>query len=350
MTSISENEIVELLSLRGNEQRDLHSRASRLRNETVTSRVYIRGLIEFSNICVNDCYYCGIRKSNTLVKRYELSIDEISATVDDAAMAGLSSIVLQCGERNNSGFVDYVSDVIQAIKRKYPQMMITLSAGEQSAETYRRFFENGASRYLLRIESSDMEHYNMLHPASMSFKNRVRCLRDLKSAGYQVGTGVMINSPYQTIKNLAKDILFFREMDIDMCGMGPFIPHADTPLGGYDYDRDESLNLGLNMIAVLRLVMPDINIASTTALETLSPEGREMGIDAGANVVMPQFSPVENRNNYMLYNNKPVSEKPGIELVEMISKKIVSLGLMPETSDPGVPLHYKRRIGDVSTG
>lgn len=348
MTSIPEKEIIQLLSLRGSEQRELHSRASRLRDENVSSRVYIRGLIEFSNICINDCYYCGIRKSNSRVKRYELSIDEISETVDEIAAAGLSSIVLQSGERNDRRFIDYVSDILNFIKGKNPGLVITLSSGEQSIDTYRRFFECGASRYLLRIETSDEDHYSKLHPDSMSFDRRVRCLRDLREIGYQVGTGVMINSPCQTRENLARDILFFKEMDIDMCGMGPFIPHRDTPLGKWDYNSDESLNLGLNMIAALRLVMPDINIASTTALETLSPEGREMGIQAGANVVMPQFSPLKNRNQYMLYDNKPVNEKPGSELVNLISRKIEALSLIPETLDPGIPVHYKRRSEHVS--
>lgn len=183
MTSIPEKEIIQLLSLRGSEQRELHSRASRLRDENVSSRVYIRGLIEFSNICINDCYYCGIRKSNSRVKRYELSIDEISETVDEIAAAGLSSIVLQSGERNDRRFIDYVSDILNFIKGKNPGLVITLSSGEQSIDTYRRFFECGASRYLLRIETSDEDHYSKLHPDSMSFDRRVRCLRDLREIG-----------------------------------------------------------------------------------------------------------------------------------------------------------------------
>ncbi len=349
MTSISEKEIIELLALRGGEQADLHKRASEIRKNHVSDRIYIRGLIEFSNICVNDCFYCGIRKSNNRINRYELTTQEIMSSVDEAVASGLTSLVLQSGERRDTLFISNVAETLRLIKDKHPDIGITLSCGEQNKNVYREFFEAGASRYLLRIETSDENHYKKLHPESMNFNNRVRCLRDLRSTGYQVGTGVMINSPYQTPEILAGDILFFRELDIDMCGMGPFIPHRDTSMGGWDYNIDESLNLGLNMIAVLRLVMPDINIASTTALETLSHQGREMGIQAGANVVMPQFSPAKNRNQYMLYDNKPVSEKPGSELVDLISRKIKILGLIPAAEESGTSIHYLRRNDNDSS-
>lgn len=222
--------------------------------------------------------------------------------------------------------------------------------GEQERDVYREFYESGASRYLLRIETSNRLHYEKLHPASMSYDNRIKCLNDLREIGFQVGTGVMINSPYQTPENLADDIIFFTSLDIDMCGMGPFITHSDTPFADSDYSKSESLNLALNMIAVLRIVMPDINIASTTALETLSPEGREMGLLAGANVIMPQFSPFENRVDYMLYNNKPVGTLQGTELIEDIKGRILSLGLKAETEDPGIPLHFIRRSKNVCAG
>ena len=348
MTSISKKEIIELLTLRGEDQIRLHEKASEIRKKYISDRIYIRGLIEFSNICANDCFYCGIRKSNRGISRYDLTVQEILSSVDEAVSAGLTSVVLQSGERSDSRFTSHVAETIRIIKQKYPHISITLSSGEQKKEIYREFFEAGASRYLLRIETSDENHYRKLHPDSMSFDNRIRCLSDLREIGYQIGTGVMINSPYQTRENLAEDILFFKKIDIDMCGMGPFIPHMGTPLGEWDYKIDESLSLGLNMIAALRLVMPDINIASTTALETLSPQGREMGVQAGANVVMPQFSPVINRAQYMLYDNKPVSEKPGSELVDLIRRKIKALGLIPETLDPGIPVHYQRRNQHVN--
>ena len=350
MTSISKNEIIELLTLRGVEQAELHKKASLIRRDNITDRVYIRGLIEFSNICSNDCFYCGIRKSNKDVKRYELTPDEILSAVDAAADSGLASVVLQSGERRDRSFIALVTASLRLIKERYPFMVITLSSGEQDRDVYEEFYKAGAERYLLRIESSNEEHYNRLHPESMSFKARVKALNDLRETGFQVGTGVMINSPYQTVENLADDILFFRTLDIDMCGMGPFIPHGGTPFGNVDYSPEESLNLGLNMIAVLRIVMPDINIASTTALETLSSTGRESGLMAGGNVVMPQFSPFKTRGDYKLYDNKPAGLEDNSLSISLLKEKISALGLIPVTGDPGTSNHYIRRIDNVFAG
>ncbi len=350
MTSISKKEIIELLLLRGNEQAELYKKASIIRRDTISDRVYIRGLIEFSNICVNDCYYCGIRKSNKNLKRYELTPDEILYAVDGAADSGLTSVVIQSGERRDRAFISLVTASLRLIKERYPFMVITLSSGEQEREVYEEFYNAGASRYLLRIESSNEEHYKRLHPESMSFNERVKSLHDLRDTGFQVGTGVMINLPYQTIENLADDILFFRTLDIDMCGMGPFIPHSGTPFGNVDYSPEESLNLGLNMISVLRIVMPAINIASTTALETLSPDGRESGLMAGANVVMPQFSPFSRRGDYRLYDNKPIGSENSRIFLDSLKDKIKFLGLVPVTDDPGTSIHYLRRTENVTAG
>lgn len=349
MTSISREEIVELLSLRGSEQTELHRKASKIRSEYISDNVYIRGLIEFSNICTSDCYYCGIRKSNNDIKRYELSAGEILMAVDEAAGSGLTSIVLQSGERRDSRFISYVVESLRMIKQKYPLMHITLSSGEQERAVYEKFLNAGAARYLLRIETSGEEHYKRLHPAAMSFRERLRSLNDLRESGFQVGTGVMINSPYQTLENLADDIIFFRSFDIDMCGMGPFIPHKGTPFGKINYSAEESLNLGLNMIAVLRIVMPYINIASTTALETLSATGRESGLLAGANVVMPQFSPLLFRSEYNLYDNKPSGAEDSGIFLGSLKDKIRSLGLVPVTDDPGTSIHYLRRTQNVTS-
>jgi biotin synthase len=348
VTSISKKEIIELLELRGREQEEFHRKASEIRRNTLSDKVYFRGLIEFSNICINDCLYCGIRCSNKKISRYELSFEEILQSVGEVLSTGITSIVLQSGERRDRKFTSYVVYILKLIKEKYPQVSITLSVGEQTREVYEEFFNSGASRYLLRIETSDPVHYKKLHPESMSFENRIRCLRDLREIGFQVGTGVMINSPYQSLENLAEDLLFFKEMDIDMCGMGPYIPHADTPLGGIEYRPQESLNLGLNMIALLRHIMPDINIASTTALETLSPDGRELGLLAGANVVMPQFSPFEFRSSYSLYNNKPVGSVYSKEFIDDLKERIIRLGLIPDFKDHGVSVHFLRRAQDVS--
>jgi len=335
------------LLLKGSEQAELHKKASIIRRDTISDRVYIRGLIEFSNICVNNCYYCGIRKSNNNVRRYELAPLEILRAVDEAAAAGLTSVVLQSGERRDRSFITLVTDSLRLVKDKYPFMCITLSSGEQERSVYEEFRKAGAVRYLLRIETSSEEHYNLLHPESMSFRERIRSLNDLRDTGFQVGTGVMINSPYQTPDNLADDILFFRKIDIDMCGMGPFIPHSETPFGKVDYSPEESLNLGLNMISVLRIVMPDINIASTTALETLSPDGCESGLMAGANVVMLQFSPFSRRSDYRLYDNKSIGSENSRLFLDSLKDKIKLLGLIPVTDDPGTSIHYLRRTENV---
>ncbi|PKL16454.1 MAG: [FeFe] hydrogenase H-cluster radical SAM maturase HydE [Spirochaetae bacterium HGW-Spirochaetae-5] len=349
MTSISRPEIVELLKLRGKEQREFHKRASAIRKDNITDKVYLRGLIEFSNICANDCLYCGIRKSNINIRRYGLSPDEILASADEAAEAGLTSILLQSGERRDRDFTSHLSYSLKLIKHKHPRMNITLSVGEQERGIYEEFYEQGATRYLLRIETSSESHYRKLHPEPMSFSRRVQCLNDLRDIGFQVGTGVMVNSPYQTLANLADDILFFTTLDIDMCGMGPYIPHSDTPLSGIEYLSEESLNLGLNMIAVLRTVMPDINIASTTALETLSPGGRELGLLAGANVIMPQFSPFASRTDYALYDNKPQGVRECRDFVNSVKERIEELGLVPATEDPGISMHFLRRVKDDSS-
>ncbi len=343
MISISEKEIVKFLELRGEDQARLHREASEIRKNHVSDRIYIRGLIEFSNICINDCFYCGIRKSNNRVNRYELTADEIVASVDEAVSSGLASVVLQSGERRDSYFINYTAEIIRRIKEKYPEMGITLSCGEQEKNVYREFFNAGASRYLLRIETSDENHYKKLHPGSMSFKNRLRALENLKSTGFQVGTGVMINAPFQTHEMLARDILFFHSLDIDMCGMGPFIPHSCTPFGSAEFSSEENLNTGLNMIAVLRMVMPYINIASTTAIETLSPDGRKAGLMAGANVLMPQFSPSEHRDDYILYNNKYTGPQDSRDFIAALQKDITDLGLIPAPGETGTSIHFIRK-------
>ncbi len=349
MTSISKKEIIELLSLEGDEQQQLFRRAVDIRDKTVSKNIYFRGLIEFSNICVNDCLYCGIRRSNEKINRFELSMGEVMECVDIMEHSRLSSMVLQSGERRDSSFVDFICSIIDNIKNGYPDMCITLSIGEHKREDYQRMFDAGVSRYLLRIETSNKKHYGMLHPEEMDFDNRLRCLRDLREIGYQVGSGVMINSPLQTIGDLAGDILFLQELDIDMCGMGPYIPCAGSPLDNGSYSPEESLNLGLNMIAVLRIVMPDINIAATTALETLSPNGRELGLNAGANVIMPQFSPQEFREDYMLYNNKPLGSRDYTDFMGQLISMSRACGMNPELRNPGHSIHYKKRMHYGST-
>lgn len=288
---------------------DLLSQALELRNATIGDKVYLRGLIEYSNRCSKDCLYCGIRGSNHNVQRYELDIQTVMMAVEYAIQHNYGSVVLQAGEQSSSRFVDVIEEcLIQIKQRSNNKLGITLSLGEQSPETYARWRKAGAHRYLLRIESSNPEFYAKIHPASHSYHQRLECLKSLRQLGYQVGTGVMIGLPGQTLEHLADDLLFLQKIDIDMCGMGPYIEHPDAPLGSSSYSLEQRLNLSLRMIALLRILMPEINIASTTALHALHPQGREMGIAAGANIIMPNITPPDRRPQYKLYNNKPMSD------------------------------------------
>lgn len=291
--------------------RELFAAAAERRDRTVGSRVHVRGLIELSNRCRKNCLYCGIRSGNPDPERYELTDRQVLAAAEEAWRAGYGSVVLQAGERTDRVFVERVERLVRRIKeRSDGGMGITLSLGEQTRESYRRWFEAGAHRYLLRIEASSPELYARIHPADHSYRERLDCLRVLREEGYQVGTGVMIGLPFQRVEDLADDLLFFKESDIDMCGMGPYIEAPGTPLAAFPaaFTRAERLQLSLRMIALLRLLMPDINIAATTALHALHPRGRELGIAAGANVLMPNLTPVGVRSAYRLYDDKPLED------------------------------------------
>jgi len=288
----------------------------------VGPKVYFRGIIEFSNFCVKDCYYCGIRKSNRNLHRFEMNEAEILDCAKAALEMNYGSIVLQGGERQDEPYVHFIEVILRKIKAEsLGKLGITLSLGEQTTETYERWFRAGAHRYLLRIEASNPALYKQLHPADHSFETRRECLRTLRRIGYQVGTGVMIGLPFQTHEDLVRDILFFKEEDIAMIGMGPYVPHGDAPLMASQstglrgeardrvsegvYDPEENFRLGLVMIALTRLVLKDVNIAAATALQTLDPEGREKGVLAGANIIMPNITPTDYRKFYQLYDNKP---------------------------------------------
>ncbi len=340
-------EIVKLLDLRGDEQEELHKQACKVRDNVVSNNVYFRGLVEFSNICKNDCLYCGIRKSNGEVSRYSMTKEEILDVVAWCDKVNYGSIVLQSGELQTKEFVDFVVSVVEDIKKKFPKIGITLCVGEQSKETYQRFFDAGAHRYLLRVETTNKEHYNKLHPNEMNLDGRKVCLKNLKEIGFQVGTGVMIGSPFQTIENLAEDLLFFKEIEVDMVGMGPYLPHEQTPIG-LEVDELKQLNLGLNMIAVLRLMMPDINIASTTALQAIHPQGRELGLLAGANVIMPIVTPTKYRESYKLYEGKPCINDSSEDCLKCVISRIESTGLKPGFGKWGDSLHFFKRTKNVS--
>lgn len=309
--NIDKKEIVRLLGLTGEERNELFGKARKIKDETVGKKVYFRGLIEFSNICSKDCLYCGIRKSNQNIIRYSATDEEILAACRFAWENRFGSVVLQSGEVSSAAFVKRIERLLRKIKQlSNNELGITLSCGEQSKETYRRWFGSGAHRYLLRIESSNRDLYYKIHPHNQkhSFEKRLEALAHLRETGYQVGTGVMIGLPFQTVDDLADDLLFFRKTDIDMCGMGPYIEHEDTPL--YQFRNllkpiQERFDLTLKMIAVLRLLMPDINIAAATALQAIDPAGREKALTIGANVIMPNLTPCEYRKEYLLYKDKP---------------------------------------------
>lgn len=304
-------ELVKLLSSEGDERQQLFQRAQTVKLETVGNKVYFRGLIEFSNICAKDCLYCGIRKSNEKVIRYEATDDEILEASRFAWVNRFGSVVLQSGELSSPAFVKRVDLLLRKIKKlSNGELGITLSCGEQTIETYRQWRKSGAHRYLLRIESSNPELYRKIHPENdfHSFDRRLQALKDLKTAGYQVGTGVMIGFPFQTIEDLADDLLFLKQMDVDMVGMGPYIEHEDTPL--YEFrncikTKQERFDLALKMVATLRLLMPDINIAAATALQAIDPSGREKALTIGANILMPNLTPCDYRKEYQLYEDKP---------------------------------------------
>ncbi len=284
--------------------------------------VYIRGLIEFTNYCKNNCYYCGIRCGNKEVNRYRLSKEDILACSDNGHKLGFRTFVLQGGEDNHFSDND-ICDIVKSIKAKHPDCAITLSLGERPYESYKDFYESGADRYLLRHETANDEHYKKLHPASMSLANRKQCLFNLKEIGFQVGSGFMVGSPYQTTQNLVEDIRFLQQLKPAMIGIGPYLTHADTPFKDH---KSGSLKTTLRLISILRLIFPNALIPATTALGTVNPKGRELGILAGANVVMPNLSPVVVRELYKLYDNKICTGEEAAECRVCLENRIKSIG------------------------
>ena len=307
-------EIIEMLSSQSADMDRLFARAVEVRDEAIGDGVYLRGLIEYSNICSKDCLYCGIRHSNRGVDRYILSEQQVLDSAQFAYESNYGSVVLQCGEVKSAKHTDQIERLVRGIKELSNNSLgITLSLGEQSLETYQRWFDAGAHRYLLRIESSNRDLYSKIHPNTPqhSYDERIRALENLRSAGFQVGSGVMIGLPYQTIEDLADDLLWLKMMDIDMCGMGPYLISEGAPLGSDTAHLLKSeqwrFDTALKMIATLRILMPKINIAASTALQAINPMGRIRAIECGANIIMPNISPQDVRANYNLYNNKPRS-------------------------------------------
>ena len=285
-------------------------------------KIYFRGIVEFSNICKNDCYYCGIRCSNRKVARYRLTPEDILQCCAEGYAAGFRTFVLQGGE--DGWFNDErMCGIICGIKSKYPDCAVTLSLGERSRESYQALFDAGADRYLLRHETADEVHYAMLHPAWQPLSNRMRCLRDLKDIGYQTGCGIMVGSPGQTPKTLAKDMVFMQEFQPEMVGIGPFLPHQDTP---FREETAGSVQETLFCLALCRIMLPWVLMPSTTALGTAEGDGRKMGVLAGCNVVMPNLSPLEVRKKYMLYNNKAGTDLTAAEGIALLRRQMEEIG------------------------
>lgn len=298
-----------LYFLNGHDDQRLFELSRQTKLATVGDVVYLRGLIELSNICAKNCLYCGIRRDNRTVERYELNRDSVLQSVRYAVDQRYGSVVLQAGEQHSAHFVDYVEELLGDITTiGSGRLGVTLSLGEQSLQTYARWRAAGAHRYLLRIESFTQSLYEKIHPSDHSWIERMKYLNDLKALGYQLGTGVMIGLPYQSIENLANDLLGLKALDVDMCGMGPYVEHGDAPLSKIDtqYTKQERVDITLRMVALLRILMPDINIAATTALDALNAGARARCLDVGANVIMPNISPREVRSAYNLYENKPL--------------------------------------------
>ena len=300
----------------------LAERARAARQPIYGTTVFTRGLVEISNICKNDCLYCGIRRSNRQLTRYRLDPDTIVACAREGWDLGFRTIVLQGGE--DAYYTDEVlGDIVRRIVATCPDTAVTLSMGERSRESYQRLYDAGASRYLLRHETADEEHYRRLHPPEMSWAHRMQCLRDLRAIGYQVGAGFMVGSPFQTTEHLVKELRFVEEFKPDMCGIGPFIPHHDTPFAG---EPAGTLELTLYLLSLIRLIHPHVLLPATTALGTIDPRGREKGMLAGANVVMPNLSPGEVRKQYMLYDNKICTGEESAQCRGCLGTRMLSIG------------------------
>lgn len=319
--NLGDEELLKLLSTNEYDS-ELHTLADEVRREIYGEDVYIRGLIEISNYCKNDCYYCGIRRGNKSAVRYRLTKDDILACCEEGYKLGFRTFVMQGGE-DPYYTDDVMCGIVSAIRERYSDCAITLSLGERSYESYLALYNAGANRYLLRHETANAEHYGKLHPQSMNLQNRKDCLFNLKKIGYQVGSGFMVGSPYQTTENLVEDLRFLQKLSPDMIGIGPYVTHAQTPFASFE---NGSVELTLRLLSVLRLMFPYVLLPSTTALGTLHPQGRELGLKAGANVVMPNLSPVKVRKLYELYENKICTGEEAAQCRGCLEKRVEAAG------------------------
>jgi biotin synthase len=348
--SLNKEDIIALLKIDQKEQLlKLFEKSTAVKEKHIGNIVHYRGLIEFSNICYKDCHYCGIRAKNYKVHRYDVSDEEILSAVTFAYENDYGSIVLQSGERQDENFILRVDKLLKKIKKLTKKKIgITLSCGEQTEKTYRKWFNSGAHRYLLRIETSDKELYHKIHPKNKkhSIEKRYTALEKLKEIGYQTGTGVMVGLPFQSYENLAADLLFMKDFDIDMCGMGPYIEHEDTPLFQYNgllMPLEDRLLCSLKMIAILRILMKDINIAAATALQAIDKLGREKAISIGANILMPNITPGKYRDDYALYQNKPCTKTEAFECKSCLDARMKLIKNDIGYGKWGDSLHYLNR-------
>lgn len=349
--NFTKENIIELLEEKNqNRVQQLYDDAFRTKIDNVGNKVYLRGLVEITNICRKNCLYCGIRRDNPSNDRYEIDIEDVIPAAKFAYEQGYGSMVIQGGERHDKKFRDKITSILKEVRKISSEspLGITLSLGEQPFDVYQEWFEAGAHRYLLRIESSTQELFEKIHPVdeSHSFQTRLTALEDLRRAGYQVGTGVMIGLPFQTLGHLADDLLFFNSFDIDMCGMGPYLEHSQTPLYQYKdllIPKEERLQLSLKMVAILRLMMPKINIAATTAMQSIDPAGREKAILAGANVIMPNLTLTEVRGDYSIYENKPGVGEDASITSSSLERMLQNAGIPIGYNEWGDSLHFKDR-------
>ncbi|MDD6224781.1 MAG: [FeFe] hydrogenase H-cluster radical SAM maturase HydE [bacterium] len=321
--TLSKQEYISLINCNDKESLEyLRQKAEKQRQDIFGRDIYMRGLIEFTNYCKNDCLYCGIRRSNKKAQRYRLTKEEILDCCKNGYDLGFRTFVLQGGE--DAYYTDdIIVETVREIKSQFPDCAVTLSIGEKPKESYKRYFDAGADRYLLRHETASAEHYSLLHPKDLSPENRMECLKNLKEIGFQTGCGFMVGSPFQTVENLAEDLIFIDKFKPHMVGIGPFIPHKDTP---FRNEKSGTLEMTLKLLAIIRLILPKVMLPSTTALGTINPKGREMGILWGANVVMPNLSPTTVRKKYMLYDNKICTGDEAAECRFCMQKRMESIG------------------------
>ncbi len=345
----SHADLVALLCLEGEAKVKLFGHAAEIKKQYVGNKVYFRGLVELSNICSKNCLYCGIRSGNKKPQRYMVTEDEVLEAARFALDNGYGSMVLQSGERCDDRFIATVSGLLQKIKLlSEDKLGITLSMGEQSESTYREWFANGAHRYLLRIETSDRDLYYRIHPkdSTHDFDNRINSLKLLRRIGYNVGSGVMIGLPFQTLEHLAGDLLFLKALDVDMVGMGPYIEHEDTPLFAFReqlWPRKKRFDVSLKMVALLRIMMKDINIAATTAMQAIDKQGREKALKVGANIIMPNLTPVKYREDYLLYEDKPCLDEDADECRNCLEARIHMAGDKIGFGEWGDSQHFAKR-------